>query len=101
MSDKILNELLKRVQRFETRFTRYLRIQGFDAQIARPEWRHDHIEVPTLFTPLADIFEAIPYGEWEGRALVREEGVDVYYQGKKVCNVLFHDRPVFAARKEA
>lgn len=100
MSDKVLNELLKRVQRFETRFTRYLRIQGFDQQIARPEWRHDHIDVPTLFTPLSDIFHAIPQQEWDGLALVRTEGVDIHYQGKKVANILFEDRPAFAVRRE-
>ena len=86
MSDKVLNELLKRVQRFETRFTRYLRIQGFDQQIAKPQWKDGVLVVPTLFTPLADILEAIPQGGMKQPP--DGEGVDIHHNGVKIANIL-------------
>lgn len=86
MTEQALNEVLKRVKRFETRFTRYLRIQGFDKQMAKPEWRDGVLVIPTLFTPLADILEAIASG---GRQLPPDgEGVDIHHQGIKIANVL-------------
>jgi hypothetical protein len=86
VNDIAINELLKRVKRFETRFTRYLRIQGFDKQMAKPEWRDGVLVIPTLFTPLADILEAIPKGGMKQPP--EGEGVDIHCNGMKIANIL-------------
>lgn len=69
-------EVVDRLRRIETRFTKYLIDQGFDTQTARPVWKDGQIEIPTPACSLRDILEAVPADH------PVEEEIEVYHKGQ-------------------
>ena len=64
MSDD--KEVLDRLRRIETRLTRYLQAQGFDAQTSKPVWGGGVIALPSPHASLKSILSVIP-DDWGGR----------------------------------
>lgn len=63
MTDEIiplLNELIDRSRRTETRLTKYLESIGFDTRVQRPYWNGHSVIVPTPAVTLCDILAQVP-----------------------------------------
>lgn len=56
----MLNELVDRSRRTETRLTKYLESIGFDTRVQRPYWNGHSVIVPTLSTPIGEIVAVVP-----------------------------------------
>lgn len=56
----LLNELIDRSRRTETRLTKYLESIGFDTRVQRPYWNGHSVIIPTLNVPLGDIIAQLP-----------------------------------------
>ncbi len=69
------DEIVDRVRRIETRFTKYLEWQGFDTQVARAEWIGDRVSIPSPAVSLQEIIKAIP-DDWAGRQVMVFVGAD-------------------------
>jgi hypothetical protein len=59
MSDK-LNEIADRCRRIETRLTKYMEAQGFDAQTRKPKFKDGAMYIPSLDASLRDVLAALP-----------------------------------------
>lgn len=56
----VQDEIVDRIRRIETRFTKYLEFQGFDTQTARAQWVGGAVRVPSPAISLRDVLAAIP-----------------------------------------
>lgn len=56
----LLNELIDRSRRTETRLTKYLESIGFDTRVQRPYWNGHSVIVPTPAVPICDILAVVP-----------------------------------------
>ena len=56
----MLNELIDRSRRIETRLTKYLESIGFDTKVQRPYWNGHSVIIPTPNAPLAEIIATVP-----------------------------------------
>lgn len=79
---EMLQEVLDRSRRIETRVTRYITAQGFETGARKPICVNDTIEIPSLATSMVDCVAAIP-DAWD-----RGEAVNVTYRGRLVGAVL-------------
>lgn len=55
-------EIVDRLRRIETRFTKYLESRGFDTGVKRPVFRDGEVIIPSLSCSLRDILSAVPDG---------------------------------------
>lgn len=69
--DDISKEILDRVRRIETRFTRYLIQRGFDTGAEGPKMVGGFISIPSPDCRLKDILDVIPHH-------LRHEPIDVF-----------------------
>jgi hypothetical protein len=57
-------EIVDRVRRIETRFTKFMEAQGFDTQVAKPIWitvgQEGYILAPSPAVALREILDVIP-----------------------------------------
>ena len=70
----MLLEVHARTRRIETRMTRYMEQQGFDAEGRKPTWRvaSHSVEVPSTEAKLSDILAAVPNGVTEFDITLKE-----------------------------
>lgn len=58
--DDYLKEITDRMRRLETRFTKFMEIQGFDTKVRRPVFRDGVVEIPSMACSIHDILTSIP-----------------------------------------
>ena len=56
----MLNELVDRSRRIETRLTKYLESIGFDTKVQRAYWNGHSVIIPTPNTPLSEVLAQVP-----------------------------------------
>ena len=76
--DPLVKELADRLRRIETRLSKFMEAQGFDAQTQRPEWSITQdktaiITIPTDMCSIKDMLSVIPDGY--------EDDIDVLHRG--------------------
>lgn len=75
------SELLDRLRRIETKFTRWLTANGGEVETQKPVWRAPGmVEVPSMHSPLNEVLAAIPR-DWAGGV------VQVVFRGDAVAHV--------------
>lgn len=60
MSDVLVKEIADRMRRLETRFTKFMEMQGFDTKVRRPEFHDGVVSVPSPSCSIHDIVQSIP-----------------------------------------
>lgn len=82
MTTRDMKEVMDRCRRMETRLTRFLELQGFDTQTAKPMWQADGvIHIPSPATSLKDCLAVIP------ETWVRGDVIQIQHRGEVLCEV--------------
>lgn len=77
-----LREVRDRSRRIETRLTKLLRHLGLDEQGSMPEWKVNHVEVPSISTAVKDILAVIP-DDWNVNV-----PVPVMHKRERLCYIV-------------
>lgn len=72
IEQQMMQEVIDRCRRVETRLTRFLESQGFDTGSRRPSWRNGSVHVPSADCTIRDMLKVVPK-DWD-----REEEIHVY-----------------------
>lgn len=82
---KLLNEILDRARRTETRVTKVANHLGVDAGGEKPRWTFGQVDVPSKQCSLAQCLEMIP-NNW-----LKCDPVKVYHQGQLLMVLYLED----------
>jgi hypothetical protein len=58
--DEVLNEVLDRVRRLETRVTAFLEANGYDTRVRRPLFKDGGVFVQSAATSISEVLSSIP-----------------------------------------
>ena len=72
-----IKEIADRMRRLETRFTKFMELQGFDTKVRRPLFHDGVVEIPSLACSLQDILGVIPT-TWDQNDEVEVRHNDVF-----------------------
>jgi len=80
MNDRMVQEILDRTRRMETRLTKFLEEQGFDTKVRRPVWRSGEIIIPSMACSFKDAMSVVPdtWGPDRPIAIVHHDEVTAY-----------------------
>jgi hypothetical protein len=74
-------EMKDRLRRIETRLTSFMEQNGFDTGSKKPEWRQDHVVIPSMSARLDDILAVIP---------VTSPMANIIHKTKRVASLGFY-----------
>lgn len=81
-TDESVAEILARTRRMETRLTKFMAHQGFDAGAKRPALFGDKVLAPGYHTTIADLFATVPEDQRDD-----PNGFDVYIGDRWVATI--------------
>lgn len=82
MIEDDVREVKDRSRRIETRLTKLMTHLGYETQASMPEWRDNHVEVPSISTAIKDVLAVIP-DNWNANV-----PVPVLHKRERLCYIM-------------